>query len=424
MRPVTPTKTGGSGTSSSTTTPRSNNVSVSSWSKKDDESKTVPAWNIHQYGYMGGASQGNQGILFGIGRQIVSAAPHVPILSEKERTRREKEAQEQRDREEAEEVNAKDEALRREEDVRRHDEETQKHRDAERQRIDDQKRKWAEEEQQWRADEETKRNNEQEMANVDLSSGAEFLGSRNVNDNVQVTPERRKVRELEKQLEEARERERQYQQDRESRSRQDKAVTNQRSDMIFTTSQVAQAKPSSIEPIQTSSVTDDVSKPIQKSTESRQVDLGSEIIKPEDGLEREMNALNVDDRPLPDPSTYQNTKTSGQNRTDQFLAQNEAPKFIRPTVHQPTEMGTSTTIEQQEDRDRRIASQEKTAAGAWATKSRLEQEMERERERQREWEMNQESARVMSEQSDSRSNSRPSSPTKRSKLLGPRPQPR
>ena len=64
--------------------------SVSSWSKKADEGATTPAWNIHQYGYMGGASQGNQGITFGGRRQITTPAPKVPSLAEKERIRREK----------------------------------------------------------------------------------------------------------------------------------------------------------------------------------------------------------------------------------------------------------------------------------------------------------------------------------------------
>lgn len=47
---------------------------VSTWSRKADEGATLPAWNIAQYGYMGGASQGNQGISFG-GRRQITATP-------------------------------------------------------------------------------------------------------------------------------------------------------------------------------------------------------------------------------------------------------------------------------------------------------------------------------------------------------------
>src|ERR1700728_1594594 len=77
---------------------------VSSWSKKDDEGNTAPAWNIHQYGYMGGASQGNQGVSFGARRQITAAAPSVPSLADKERRRKEEQAEAERRRLAAEEA--------------------------------------------------------------------------------------------------------------------------------------------------------------------------------------------------------------------------------------------------------------------------------------------------------------------------------
>jgi len=80
---------------------------VSSWSKRGDEGATTPAWNIHQYGYMGGASQGNQGISFGGRRQITTPAPKVPNLAEKERKRREEEAEADRLRLQAEEAEHK-----------------------------------------------------------------------------------------------------------------------------------------------------------------------------------------------------------------------------------------------------------------------------------------------------------------------------
>lgn len=87
---ASPTKSLNGGFSS----PSSGNVS--SWSKKADEGATTPAWNIHQYGYMGGASQGNQGITFGGRRQITTPAPKVPSLAEKERIRQEKAAEAER----------------------------------------------------------------------------------------------------------------------------------------------------------------------------------------------------------------------------------------------------------------------------------------------------------------------------------------
>jgi len=101
-RPVsslTPTRTGES--NSGRWSPTKNGATpmspgVSSWSKKSDQGATSPAWNIAQYGYMGGASQGNMGVSFGGRRQITSAGPHVPSLAEKEKKRKEKEAEEER----------------------------------------------------------------------------------------------------------------------------------------------------------------------------------------------------------------------------------------------------------------------------------------------------------------------------------------
>ncbi|KAF3932215.1 Transgelin [Dactylellina cionopaga] len=66
-------------------------AAVSSWSKATDELTTAPAWNIHQYGYMGGASQGTQNVVIGARRQITTAAPHVPSLREKEERRKQQE---------------------------------------------------------------------------------------------------------------------------------------------------------------------------------------------------------------------------------------------------------------------------------------------------------------------------------------------
>jgi hypothetical protein len=56
-------------------------------------------------------------------------------------------------------------------------------------------------------------------------------------------------------------------------------------------------------------------------------------------------------------------------------------------MHIPAEL-TSTSEQRGEDA-RRAASQAKTKAGGWASKSLLEREMERERERQKEWEESQ-----------------------------------
>ncbi|KAJ2903673.1 putative calponin-like protein [Zalerion maritima] len=166
------TRTGDSGTGrwSPIKSPSKNGSSspgaVSSWSRREHEGATSPAWNIAQYGYMGGASQGNLGISFGGRRQITSAGPHVQTLAEKQNMRREKEAEEERLRIEREDkerrrVEAEEERARLEEE-RRWEEETRRVRHEELKKQQEEKRKWEEEERQWKITEEKRRRDEQE----------------------------------------------------------------------------------------------------------------------------------------------------------------------------------------------------------------------------------------------------------------------
>ncbi|PHH59054.1 hypothetical protein CDD80_1888 [Ophiocordyceps camponoti-rufipedis] len=115
---------------------------VSSWSRKDQESATAPAWNIAQYGYMGGASQGNLGISFGGRRQITGAGPKVPSLVEKERRRRETEQREAEDSQRRRRIadDEEEEEARREEE-RRWEEETERLRQEERRRTEEEQRR-------------------------------------------------------------------------------------------------------------------------------------------------------------------------------------------------------------------------------------------------------------------------------------------
>lgn len=128
---------------------------VSSWSKRSDETATTPAWNIHQYGYMGGASQGNQGISFGGRRQITTPAPKVPSLAEKERRRREADAESERLRFQAEEaernrqIDREAEEERNQEVVERRRQHTRLQEEQEKSYADDEKRQREETETVW-----------------------------------------------------------------------------------------------------------------------------------------------------------------------------------------------------------------------------------------------------------------------------------
>jgi len=206
---------------------------VSSWSKKADEGSTAPAWNIHQYGYMGGASQGNQGISFGARRQIVSQSPQVPSLAEKEKKRKEQEAEAERLRVLAEEAEHKrrvereaEEERERMEEEQRWEEESKKEKETARQELEEQKRRWAAEERQWQEAEEQRLR--EERASEEARRGAySGLGLRNpaldaaAKESPRRVSESERIRELERQLEEAKERERQYQLERQARGGQE-----------------------------------------------------------------------------------------------------------------------------------------------------------------------------------------------------------
>jgi transgelin len=460
-RAMSPALTGGStGSQKTDGGTKSPSGPVSSWSKKSDEGNTAPAWNIHQYGYMGGASQGNQGISFGARRQITSQAPSVPSLAEKERMRKEKAAEEERLRQQAEEAEYRRRAEReaeeereRVEEERRWEEETKRARDEERRHMEDQKRQWAEQERRWKEEEEARRKEDEKFMQKKMppekprvpSSGIlrgqtlsqyqrEQAAQAQSNGNDE-TPEQRRVRELEQQLEEARERERQYQAEREERMRQGKdrgsrpttAQTDATSETSWagderdylrqqwqsnqeTASRAAQPgapqtrplpKPVANRPLPVPSMAEEedespIPKPLQPSNSAsslprnlRPSTSASSIPQLNPDSAPTSSPLGSSNRPLPTPDKeFAPYTPQSQSRTAQYLTTNPAPSPAAPRISSALEAG-DTAREQSSLRDSRIASQTSTKAGGFAAKSLLEKEMERERERQKEWEANQ-----------------------------------
>lgn len=375
---------------------------VSTWSNPADEGKTAPAWNIHQYGYMGGASQGNQGVVYGARRQITSPAPNVPSLAEKEKRLKEEAEQKRLAEEEyqraqdaqrqAEEEQAKrEEEQRWAEETRRQKElEAEQQRAAERRRLQEEERVRQEEQRrQERAYEREREREAQDQAERDAASArnrerttsdarlnGQFL-SQYRSDQArsppaapvpppaqpivsQETAESKRIAELERQLEEM-------------RSQQKRAPTHSEPEPPAPTAAPTQ---SSHEDDWTASERDFLKSEWQKS----QHDPSSLPPKPP---RQEQSS-----RPLPDPTTY----NASNNRTDRFLSSHTAPQAAQPNQHRYQDY--STTSEVDAENARRVASQQKTKAGAWASKSLLEREMERERERQREWEEGQKATQV------------------------------
>lgn len=274
-------KTGdsGSGRWSPTKSPAPQNgstspVNVSSWSKREHEGATSPAWNIAQYGYMGGASQGNLGIAFGGRRQITSAGPFVPNMADKERKRKEEEAEAERQRQQMEEeerrrkeeLEAEEERLRLEEE-RRWEEETRRLREEERMKVEEEKLRWEEEERQWKITEEKRRKEEEEAearlreerqrarSKSDAKLRGQFLSQYQAEQETKDTGYNNRIKELEKELELARQREAEYERERQQRSRRP-LVDDENKARTRSRSRHAPEKP--------------VSKPVQEKPVSRQ----------------------------------------------------------------------------------------------------------------------------------------------------------
>ncbi|KAI9849836.1 MAG: hypothetical protein M1837_000050 [Sclerophora amabilis] len=408
----------------------------SSWSKKSDEGVTAPAWNINQYGYLGGASQGNQGISFGARRQITSAAPVVSTLADKEKKRREEEAEEQeRLRVQAEEAEQKrrvereaEEERERAEEEQRWEEETRRQREKDRLRAEEDRRKWEEQERRWKQDEirrmeeekeseaRIKSERERKRAGSDARLKGQFLSQyqaeqrplpidSDAEDPVRMA-ERERMRELERELAEARERENRYEMERQERLRSGRGQERHVLEPHVTQ---PSGKPES-QRHRSRSRNRPVASETLRSEESSRYD-EREILQKEWEAHQEISSdqpaestpsFDMPPRPLPDPTALQYQKDSKgpssrplpdpasysgvANRTDRFLASNKAPLPEKPRTHFPNELGIDSNAERHAENTRREASQAKTKAGGWASKSLLEREMERERQRQQEWE--------------------------------------
>jgi transgelin len=398
---------------------------VSSWSKKGDEGSTAPAWNIHQYGYMGGASQGNQGISFGARRQITSANPSVPSLAEKERRRKEQENDAERQRIEAEEAEQKrrlemeaDEERARFEEEQRWQEESRKTREKERDEAEAEKRRWDEEQRRWKEEEEARLREERELEaqrlnernrqhkNSDSRLRGQFLSQYQAEDRqIQKAPtegsrstsESQRIKDLERQLELAKERERQYQLERQERPK-----SQQISGDVPSNHQQSRPSPEQPRPrIPSKTSHEDDWQATERGTLRKEWEAHNDTGRrpqpalpqapkptPAEPVPAAQVKLDNDNsrlpppppRPLPDPAAYAPTL----NRTDRYLSTNPAPAPAEAQSHRPADYSTTTEVDL--ENQRRKESQAKTKAGGWASKSLLEREMERERERQREWE--------------------------------------
>ena len=377
----------------------------SSWANRSDMGATAPAWNIAQYGWTGGASQGNQGIMFGGRRQITTPAPSVPSLAEKERRRREQEAEAERLKIQAEEAELKrrvereaEEERQQAEEARRWEEETRKRKEKERIEAEEEKRRWEAEERRWKEEEEIRLREEKEVesrldkerqrrrAGSDAKLKGQFLSQYQA-EQQHTSVESDRIKELERQLEEAKERERQYE-----RERQEKIHLDAKQSLPA----APHMNPSSVTPEQTPEPSDVEGDSWQASERDylRQEWNNNQLPPaqpprplpvPKAQAPPITETMPASSRPLPDPAAYR-PQPLNPNRTDRYLSSNPPPPTALAASHIPSEAAFSSTSERAAEDSRRLASQNTTKAGGWASKSLLEREMERERQRQEEWE--------------------------------------
>ncbi|KAI0909654.1 hypothetical protein F4823DRAFT_418901 [Ustulina deusta] len=421
-----------SGRWSPTRSPASDRVgspTVSSWSRKDHEGVTSPAWNIAQYGYMGGASQGNLGIAFGGRRQITSAGPRVPSRAEKERKLKEQEEQQRLQMEEEErgrkaELEADEKRAQLDEELGWEDA-TRLLRAEEKRKTEEEKLKWEEEERQWRLVEE-KRRKEEEEAEARLAEErkrtrspngsrlrGQFLSQYRVEQKLasQRTGEGDYVKQL-RELELARQRENEYEEERQRRSpgqetsktrtrsrsrpnkperppsRQDSWRPRDERDYLRTQwgHHRAQGQQETAPQVPPRPLPDPTAASVKPHRTGETPSPSAPIETPRTGEARPLPVPGASSgsiplsRPLPVPQAT--------SRTDRYLASTPAPVQQAPQRSYSRELDA--TAERDGEDRRRAQSQNKTKAGGWASKSLLEREMELERQRQREWEEAQE----------------------------------
>ncbi|KAL4896796.1 hypothetical protein BDV59DRAFT_171565 [Aspergillus ambiguus] len=400
--------------------PAKSPTAVSTWSKKSDEFTTAPAWNIHQYGYMGGASQANQGVAFGARRQITTAAPHVPSLAEKEKRRREEEERQRREQEEAELLRQRqreeEEARARAEEERIWEEETARLREKERREVEEERKRWDAEQRRWEEEEQQRLREEKEAEERlekerlrrrelnDSRLNGQFLSQYQATQASAESQESQRIRELERELELAKAREAEYQRERQTLREQETGRTESRSPRPAPVPPKPSYDLSSLEQerrlLRTEwqknqdddSVAESASSPPPPALPSRPLPDPTASAQPSAMATAPDNILPTSprplpERPLPNPTLQAQQAQKPESRVDRFLSSNRPPVAPKPATHRPTDY--SSTAEIDAENSRRVAAQQKTRAGGWASKSLLEREMERERERQREWEENQ-----------------------------------
>lgn len=373
---------------------------VSSWSSESDRNNTAPAWNTVQYGSFAGPDQGKLGITYGGRRQITSASPEVPSLAEKEKRLREKLTQEKRQlAENKARLQAQrdaEEAQSREDEERRWQEETRRLRREEELAKQQEDARLGREEQariDREAEERLAASRTRQRTTSDARLNGQFLSQYQASQKPQppvpqrlepqMSSEQRRIAILERELAELRHQQQTSSPLQPKRPQEHVALDPSMIQSDHDEDDMPPTLPTrNTRPTETSSHEDDWNaseRDYLRKAHQEYSSIAAERTPPKPPRPNDTS------RPLPDPNAYSPNTT----RTSRYLASNPAPTQPQTAQYTPSEAAHSTTAEVDAENARRIASQQKTRAGGWASKSLLEREMERERERQREWEESQ-----------------------------------
>ncbi|KZZ97598.1 calponin [Moelleriella libera RCEF 2490] len=407
---------------------------VSSWSKREHEGSTAPAWNIAQYGYMGGASQGNLGISFGGMRQITSAGPQVPSLADKERRRKEEaERLDEEERQRKAQLEAEEQEAAREEE-RKWEEETQRLRDQERRKAEEEKRRWEEQERQWKTAEERRRKEEQEAAarldeerrrtrgHSDARLRGQFLSQYQA-EQAEADKRGSRGQELQDQLERARQREEEYERERQTRGSSSRPASEAAPAKRRSRSRMRTASPGPPTPpavggpqrgqnrFESWTRGDDEREQLRAQWQEHQdsSERAAESPVPERPRQQSSSAGTdtsppgqthvTSPRPLPEPKPKPTSpNVAGNARRPlpdpaKFASPHPPAAAAAPAVAQTQprrtyarELNPAEEQQQQQQQQPEQRPRVPSKPSGWASKSLLEREMEMERQRQQEWE--------------------------------------
>lgn len=386
--------------------------------KKVNEKTLSPPWNIVQYGYIGGASQGNLGVSFGGRRQITSAGPYVPNISEREKQNQKtleieslRVKSEEFRKQQQEQVAIEEENARTAEDLS-WAEETEKIRRQENLNEKEENRIWQQKHKtkavltnrrSWTS---TPSHTQLRTRHSSKSLAEDFLDRNTEN------PESSRVKELERELQLAREREREYERNRSAKVLQQNSKNTARGFAVRSITEhqikpfinrshaISKKKSEDFRRIEENKA---LQKPNTSSNSTLDLfesynspKLGYETLKgsprplPEISSPSKILKQKTGSRPLPDPVKYATVSSKSytsnnllgtnhnlpwQPKTSAFYASNKKPYVSNSESKLEDESQQRTQTPVKDD--------------SWAAKSLLEREMEMERQRQQEWEESQ-----------------------------------